>query len=185
MKSKTRSWFIAEKKNSKTSISLRVNSDIFARKVRLITEKGEQYGVANLEEALRMAEEANLDLVEISPNTDPPVCKILNYGKYRYDKEKQKKINKKKQHIVHVKEIRLRLNTGDNDLLIKLKKAKQFLQNGDKLKITVMFRGREINRKDIGILMLSKVEELLSEISKVDKKPNLEGHRLTLVLSPK
>jgi len=151
----------------------------------LITEKGEQFGVAKIEDALRMADEAQLDLVEISPNSKPPVCKILNYGKYRYDKEKQKKNNKKKQHVVHVKEIRLRLNTGDNDLLIKLKKAKKFLQNGDKLKITVMFRGREIQRKDIGILMLSKVEELLSEISKVDKKPNLEGQRLTLVLSPK
>ena len=139
----------------------------------------------NTNEALLKADNARLDLVEVSPNASPPVCKILNYGKYRYDREKQKKNNKKKQHIIHVKEIRLRLNTGDNDLIIKLKKAKKFLENGDKLKITVMFRGREIERKDVGQEMLYKVQELLSEISKVDKEPDLQGKRLSLILSPK
>ena len=164
---------------------IKINDKIKASKVRLIDENGNQCGIQLIQDALAKANNAELDLVEISPNSEPPVCKILNFGKYKYDREKQKKNNKKKQHIIHVKEVRLRLNTGDNDLLIKLKKAQKFLKNGDKLKVTVMFRGREIQRKDIGIEMLTKVQELLSDISKVDKEPNLEGKRLSLILSPK
>ena len=111
-------------------------------------------------------------------------CKILNFGKYKYDKERQKKINKKKQHVVNVKEIRLRPNTDKHDLVTKLKKGQKFLLNGDKLKITVMFRGREMHRMEDGITILKEVIEGLSDISKVDKQPSTEGRRISVVLSP-
>ena len=109
----------------------------------------------------------------------------MNYGKYRYDKEKQKKINKKKQHIIHVKEIRFRPNVDNHDLIIKLKKAEKFLLNGDKLKVTIMFRGREFARQESGYELLKKIKEVLTNIANVDQEPNLQGKRLSLVLSPK
>ena len=122
--------------------------------------------------------------MEISADSNPPVCKIIDYGKYRYEKQRQKKINKKKQHIIHVKEIRVRPNIGKNDLITKLKKGQKFLLNGDKLKITVMFRGRELHRMADGSRILDEVIEGLSNISKIDKKPNTEGRRISVVLSP-
>ncbi len=132
-----------------------------------------------------MANEASLDLVQIAGNADTVVCKILNYGKYRYDKEKQKKINKKKQHVIHVKEIRFRPNVGDHDLVIKLKKAEKFLLNGDKLKITVMFRGREFSRQESGYELLERIKNILLDIANIDQEPNMQGKRLSLVMSPK
>ena len=126
-----------------------------------------------------------MDLVEIAGNAKPPVCKILNFGKYRYDKERQIKINKKKQHVVTLKEIRLRPNTDKHDLLIKLNKAQKFLLKGHKLKVTIMFRGREILRQETGYNLLNNVKDVLSEISIVDKEPNMQGKRLSLILSPK
>ena len=132
-----------------------------------------------------MASEASLDLVQIAANTDPVVCKILNYGKYRYDKEKQKKINKKKQHIIHVKEIRFRPNVDNHDLVIKLKKAEKFLLNGDKLKITVMFRGREFSRQESGYKLLERIKNILLDIANIDQEPNMQGKRLSLIMSPK
>jgi len=132
-----------------------------------------------------MANEASLDLVEISSSTSPSVCKILNFGKYKYDKERQKKLNKKKQQIVNVKEIRIRPNTGKHDLIIKINKGQKFLLKGDKLKVTVMFRGREFLRTEAGYELLEQVKNILSEISVVDKEPNLQGKRLSLILSPK
>tara|TARA_Y100001970_G_scaffold288459_1_gene415791 strand:+ start:2881 stop:3279 length:399 start_codon:yes stop_codon:yes gene_type:complete len=132
-----------------------------------------------------MANEASLDLVQIAGNIDPVVCKILNYGKYRYDKEKQKKINKKKQHVIHVKEIRFRPNVGDHDLVIKLKKAEKFLLNGDKLKITVMFRGREFSRQESGYELLERIKNILLDIANIDQEPNMQGKRLSLIMSPK
>ncbi len=153
--------------------------------MRLIDENGKQYGVVDIEKALELAENASLDLVEIAPDAKPPVCKILNFGKYKYDKEKQKKINKKKQHVVNIKEIRLRPNTDKHDLIIKLNKAQNFLLNGDKLKVTIMFRGREFARKEIGYELLDKVKDILKDISQIDSEPSLSGRRITLVLSPK
>ena len=126
-----------------------------------------------------------MDLVEISPNIIPPVCKILDYGKFRYEKQKQVKNNKKKQHIVQVKEIRLRPNTGDHDLTTKLMKAQKFLLNGDKLKVTIMFRGREMSRRQAGIDLLERVKDVLDEIAKIDKSANMEGRRMSMILSPK
>ena len=138
-----------------------------------------------VQSAIIKAENAGLDLVEISPNTDPPVCKILDYGKYRYQKQKQVKINKKKQHTVQVKEIRLRPNTGDHDLTTKLMKAQKFLLSGDKLKVTIMFRGREMSRREAGMELLNRVVEILDEIAKIDKSANMEGRRMSIILSPR
>jgi len=151
----------------------------------VISNDGNQLGVVSIVDALEKAEQAGLDLVEISPNTTPPVCKILDYGKYRYEKQKQIKINKKKQHTVQVKEIRLRPNTGDHDLMTKLMKAQKFLLNGDKLKVTIMFRGREMARRDAGIDLLNRVKDILEEVSKIDKSAILEGRRMSMILSPR
>jgi translation initiation factor IF-3 len=153
--------------------------------VRVIGKDGDQLGVISIENALYNAEQVGLDLVEISPNTIPPVCKILDYGKFRYEKQKQVKINKKKQHTVQVKEIRLRPNTGDHDLTTKLMKAQKFLLNGDKLKVTVMFRGREMARRQAGVDLLDRVREILDEVAKIDKSANMEGRRMSMILSPK
>ena len=136
-------------------------------------------------EGLKKADNLNLDLVEISPNTNPPVCKILDYGKYIYEKQKLDKKNKKKQHVIHVKEIRVRPNTGDHDLLTKLSRAKKFLESGDKVKITVMYRGREMARQDMGIDTLNRVVDILDDFAEIDKQANMEGRRLSLILSPK
>mgnify|MGYP001433202199 CR=1 FL=1 len=162
-----------------------INHQIKSKKVRLIDETGKAIGIVDIDKALDIANQASLDLVEIASNSNPVVCKILNYGKYRYDKEKQKKINKKKQHIIHVKEIRFRPNVDDHDLIIKLKKAEKFLLNGDKLKVTIMFRGREFSKKESGYELLTKIKDVLTNIANVDQEPNLQGKRLSLVLSPK
>jgi len=151
----------------------------------LITETGEQKGIVKLEEAIELANNANLDLVEISPNGNPPVCKILDFGKYRFERQKKKKLNKKKQHIVHVKEIRIRPNTGSHDLITKVNKGQKFLLNGDKLKITVMFRGREMARKEAGAELLQKVVDILEEIAEIDKESSLEGRRMSVILRPR
>ena len=171
--------------NIKKNAKVRINQQISASKVRLIDENGKQCGIKLINDALEMAENASLDLVEIASNSDPPVCKILNFGKYRYDKERQEKLNKKKQHVVTVKEIRLRPNTDKHDLIIKINRAQQFLLKGDKLKVTVMFRGREFTRKEVGYDLLTQIKEVLQDISVVDKEPNLQGKRLSLILSPK
>ena len=164
---------------------MRINQEIKSDQVRLISSDGEQLGVVPLQEALNKADNIGLDLVEISPNTNPPVCKILDYGKYVYEKQKLDKKNKKKQHVVHVKEIRVRPNTGDHDLLTKLSRAKKFLEAGDKVKITVMYRGREMARQDMGVDTLNRVVEILDDFAEIDKQANMEGRRLSLILSPK
>ena len=170
-------------KNKKNDLP--INRQIKSRKVRLIDETGKALGIIDIDKALELANKASLDLVEIASNSDPVVCKILNYGKYRYDKEKQKKINKKKQHVIHVKEIRFRPNVDDHDLIIKLKKAEKFLLNGDKLKVTIMFRGREFSRQESGYELIEKIKKVLTNIANIDQEPNMQGKRLSLVLSPK
>ena len=151
----------------------------------MIDEKGKQAGVVTIQDAIEKAERVGLDLVEISPNVDPPVCKILDFGKYLYEKQKQKKINKKKQHVIQVKEIRLRPNTGDHDLLTKLNKAQKFVASGAKLKITVMFRGREMSRKEVGMELLKRVTDILDDVAKIDKEASMEGRRMSIILSPR
>ena len=141
--------------------------------------------MVTIKDALNKAEEAGLDLVEISPNVDPPVCKILDFGKYRYEQQKQKKLNKKKQHIVQLKEIRIRPNTGDHDLLTKLNKAQKFIAAGAKLKVTVMFRGREMSRQEAGMVLLKRVTDILEDVAKIDKEASMEGRRMSIILSPR
>ena len=164
---------------------MRINEQIKTDTVRLISSEGDQLGVVSLQDALNKAGNVGLDLVEISPNTNPPVCKILDYGKYVYEKQKLEKKNKKKQHVIHVKEIRVRPNTGDHDLLTKLSRAKKFLEAGDKVKITVMYRGREMARQDMGVDTLNRVVSILDDFAEIDKQANMEGRRLSLILSPK
>ena len=123
--------------------------------------------------------------MEISPNIDPPVCKILDFGKYQYERQKQKKINKKKQHVIQVKEIRIRPNIGDHDLLTKLNKAQKFISNGAKLKVTLMFRGREMKRIEVGTELLKRVINILDDVAKIDKEASLEGRRMSIILSPR
>ena len=164
---------------------MRINEQIKSDTIRLISNDGDQLGVVSLQDALNKADNVGLDLVEISPNTNPPVCKILDYGKYIYEKQKLEKKNKKKQHVIHVKEIRVRPNTGDHDLLTKLSRAKKFLEAGDKVKITVMYRGREMARQDMGVDTLNRVVSILDDFAEIDKQANMEGRRLSLILSPK
>lgn len=151
----------------------------------MIGESGEQLGIVSLEAAIQAAEEANLDLVEIAPNAVPPVCKILEFGKFRYEKQKKIKQNRKKQHVVQVKEIRLRPSIGDHDLQTKLNKAQKFIEEGSKLRFTVMFRGREMARMEVGRILLERVADILKEIAKVEKVPETEGRRMTLIMAPK
>lgn len=135
------------------------------------------------EKALQKAEASGLDLVEIAPQSNPVVCKLIDYGKYKFEREKKKKLNKKKQHIIQVKEIRLRPAISDHDLLIKLTKAQKFLAAGAKLKFTVMFRGREMSRMDIGTTLLERVAEILEDVAKIEKAPETEGRRMTQIMS--
>ena len=151
----------------------------------MIDQNSQSLGIVSIEQAILKAKDAMLDLVEISGDSDPPVCKILDYGKLRYEKQKQKKINKKKQHVIQLKEIRLRPNTDDHDLLTKVKRGYKFLESGAKLKVTVMFRGREMARQQSGVDLLNRVVQILEDVGKIDKKADLEGRRMSIILSPK
>ncbi len=153
--------------------------------MRTISADGEQLGVISLEEALEKAEIAGLDLVEIAPQSKPPVAKIMDFGKYRYDMQKRLKENKKKQHVIAVKEVRMRPAIGDHDLETKLNNAKKFLKDGSRLKVSLRFRGREMSRQDLGTQLLMRVVELLSEYGDVEKSPILEGRVMTMYFMPK
>ena len=137
------------------------------------------------DDALTMAQDIGLDLLEVSPNSDPPVCRILNYGKLKYEEKKKIQINKKKQHVIKIKEIRLRPRIEDHDLMTKLNMGKKFLSDGCKLKITLIFRGRELSRIDLGEIVMNRVLEELSEIAEVEKDIPLEGRRMSVILISK
>jgi translation initiation factor IF-3 len=137
------------------------------------------------DDALTMAQDIGLDLMEVSPNSDPPVCRILNYGKFKYEEKKKIQINKKKQHVIKIKEIRLRPRIDDHDLMTKLNMGKKFLSDGCKLKITLIFRGRELSRIDLGEIVMNRVLEELSEIAEVEKDIPLEGRRMSVILISK
>ena len=162
-----------------------MNEKITAKEVRLISVDGEQLGIVSTEEALDRAQEDGLDLMEVSPNADPPVCRILNFGKLKYEEKKKIQINKKKQHVIKLKEIRLRPRIEDHDLMTKLNMSKKFLNDGCKLKITLIFRGRELSRIDLGKDVMDRVIEELSEVAEVEKDIPLEGRRMSVVLSAK
>lgn len=164
----------------------RINEDIRVKEVRLIDQDGEQAGIVSIQQALEMAEQAELDLVEISPNAEPPVCRIMNYGKFLYEKSKTAKEQKKKQKVVQVKEIKFRPGTDEGDYQVKLRSLIRFLEDGDKAKITVRFRGREMAHQDIGFDVLERVKNDLAEISVVESAPGkLEGRQAVMVLAPK
>ncbi len=163
-----------------------MNGGIRAAEVRLIDEEGEQRGVVSLQEALVLAEEAGQDLVEISPNADPPVCKILDYGKFLYEQAKKEKVAKAKQHTVTVKGVRLSPKIGPNDLKTKAARAQEFLEEGNKVKVFVIFRGRMITHKELGSGILEQFIELVKDVANVEQAPRMDGPRnMTLLLAPK
>jgi translation initiation factor IF-3 len=152
--------------------------------VRLIDENGAQVGIVSIRDALSMAEERGLDLVEVAPNAVPPVCRILDYGKFRYEQSKKEREARKNQKQVEVKQIRLEPKTDDHDLEVKAKQARRFLLEGDKVKFNLRFRGREIFHQEIGLEMLERMAEELRDISIVEQRPTMEGRVLTLLLAP-
>ena len=165
--------------------SLKINHKIMAQDVRLILETGEDAGVVSKEDALRKAEDAGLDLVEISPQMTPPVCKLLDYGKHLYDLQKKKSLLKKKQKKVQIKEMQLRPAIGDHDYQVKLKNVRKFLDDGDKVRVILQFRGREMSHQEIGIALLDRVQKDTEDLGKVEFAPKFEGRRVNMVLAPK
>ena len=164
---------------------LPTNGQIRAKEVQVISETGEKLGVLSLKEALNIAEEKRLDLVLVAPNGNPPVCKIMNYGKYKFEQSKKEKEARKKQKAIEVKEIRITPNIEEHDFGFKLKNARKFIEDGNKLKITVKFRGREINNSKLGEDVLNRFIEGLEDIASVDRKPKLEGRNMFIMLSKK
>ena len=163
---------------------LRINDEIRASQVRLIDEQGNQVGITSLKEAQDMADDRNLDLVLMSPNAKPPVTRIMDYGKFKYDQEKKEKENKKKQKNVQLKETRFSLNIEDNDLQTKANQTKKFLNNGDKVKVSIRFRGRELGRKEPGYELMDKCNVMLDGYGKIEKNPKMEGRSLVMFLEP-
>ena len=161
-----------------------VNRDIKAKQIRVIDPDGKQLGIFDLEEALRMADEYGLDLVEVAPNAQPPVCRIMDYGKYRYQQAKKMKDAKKRQTIIQVKEVKLSPKTEEHDLRYKIQHIKRFLSEGNRAKITIVFRGREIAHPDVAKRVIDRILEELKDISIVDQVPKMEGRRMTFVLRP-
>ncbi|CAO5675832.1 MAG: Translation initiation factor IF-3 [Holosporales bacterium] len=163
----------------------KVNNDITASRVRLVGADGEMVGVVSRSEALKLARESSLDLVEVSPNAEPPVCKIINYGKYKYEQQKKKAEAKKKQKTIEVKEIQLRPMIGQHDLEIKTKAVRRFIEEGNKVKILMRFRGREMAHQEIGLNILLKVKDEFDPIVKVEVAPKLEGQQMIMIFAPK
>ncbi|MGD9953431.1 MAG: translation initiation factor IF-3 [Burkholderiales bacterium] len=165
--------------------SQRINGEITAPQVRLVGENAEQLGIVTVAEALRMAEERNVDLVEIAPMAQPPVCKLMDYGKFRYREQKKAHEAKLKQKQIQVKEIKFRPGTDEGDYKIKLGKLLQFLEDGDKAKVTLRFRGREMAHQEFGVRLLERVKADLEGVGVVEQFPKLEGRQLVMVLAPK
>ena len=162
-----------------------INEEIRAKEMRVISADGEQLGIMSREEALGLAEEKNLDLVCIAPKAEPPVCKILDYGKFKYDQQKKEKEAKKKQHTTQIKEIRLSTFIEDHDIMVKAKTGAKFLRDGNKLKVSLRFRGRERDYVSTGQEVMEKFAEAVSDVGDVEKKPKFEGRSLTMILTPK
>ena len=162
----------------------RINEEIRIRQVRLIDDLGAQLGVVDTESAMSMAREKGLDLVEVAPEAHPPVCKILDYGKYKYQISKKEHDARRKQHKVVVKEMRVRPKIDVHDLETKMKQARGFLQHGDKLQVNMVFRGREIGFKELGIKVMARIREGLSDVAKVEREPRQEGNRMIMLLQP-
>ncbi|MFA6471709.1 MAG: translation initiation factor IF-3 [Candidatus Latescibacterota bacterium] len=164
---------------------VRVNEQIQVSPIRLIDEEGKQVGVIPIEEALRLAENAHLDLVEVSPTAKPPVCRIMDYGKFKYEISKKVRTARKHRHVIHVKEIKLRSEISDHDFEFKMKHAEEFFQRGDKVKFTLVFRGREALHRDIGEEVLKRVTQALEDKAAVESGIRSEGRNLMLIMAPK
>ena len=162
-----------------------INEEIRAKEVRLIDAEGTQVGIVPIQEALAKAAEANLDLVNISPNAAPPVCRIMDYGKYRYEQQKKEKTAKKNQHVTEIKEIRLSASIEDHDVQVKAKTAMKFLQDGDKVKVSLRFRGRERDYTQLGFDAMAKFADMVSEYGVIEKPAKMEGRRMNMFLAPK
>ncbi len=163
----------------------RVNEDIRVPQVRLIDQDGEMLGVMTAREAVQRAFAVGLDLLEISPNAEPPVCKILDFGKFKYEQQKKKNEAKKKQKVVEIKEVKVRPNIDENDYQVKMRSMKSFIDEGDKVKVTLRFRGREMAHQDIGIKVLERIRNELDVLTKVEQMPKMENRQMVMVLSPK
>ena len=163
----------------------RINEEIRVREVHLIDKDGANRGTVPVAEAIRLAQEAGLDLVEISPNATPPVCKLLDFGKYKYAEQKKAAEARKKQKIVEVKEIKFRPMIDDHDYDVKMRSMVRFFEEGDKVKVTLRFRGREMAHQELGTRLLDRVKEDVSKFAKVESEPRLEGRQMVMVLAPR
>lgn len=177
-------FFIVYMEVNVISKELRVNEGIRTREVRLVDERGEQLGVMHPKEALQIAYDRGLDLVEVAPSAKPPVCRILDYGKYKYEQSKKEREAKKNQKIISIKEVKLRPNIEDHDFNTKVRNAVRFLEEGDKVKVTIMFRGREITHANNGRELCERVAAEVADIAKVEKAPKVEGRNMTMMLVP-
>ena len=164
---------------------MRINEEIRAREVRVIGSDGEQLGIMSGREAQQLAYEKHLDLVEIAPTAKPPVCRIMDYGKYRYEQQKREKESRKKQKTFDIKDVKLRPGIAEQDFNVKFKNAVRFLEDGDKVKVTIMFRGRELSHPELGEVLLNKMAAQLKEMAVVERQPKLEGKNMIMIVAPK
>lgn len=162
-----------------------MNQRIRAREVRVVGDAGEQLGVMTVQEALKRAEEAGFDLVEVAPTAVPPVCRIIDYARYKYEQEKREKEARKKQRVIHIKELRLGPKIGEHDYQFKLRYLEDFLKRGDKVKVTMMFRGREMTHTDIGRKIIDRLASDISAIGEIEEAPRLEGRIISMVIRAK
>ena len=163
----------------------RINEEIRVREVHLIDKDGANLGNIPIADALAKSQEAGLDLVEISPNADPPVCKLLDYGKYKYQEQKKQAEARKKQKVVEVKEIKFRPMIDDHDYLVKMRSMQRFFEEGDKVKVTLRFRGREMAHQELGVKLLERVKDDTGKLAKVESEPRVEGRQMVMVLAPR
>jgi translation initiation factor IF-3 len=168
----------------KDNKDININEKIKVREVRLIDDNGKQLGIVPTVEAIRMAKEQDLDLVEVSPKTNPPVCKIMDYGKFKYQLAKKAQEAKKKQTVIQIKEMKLGLKIQEHDLLFKIKHIREFLEDGCKVKVIVMFKGREILHKDMGEKLTQKIIEAIKDIGNLEQKPKFDGRNIVMVFAP-
>ncbi|MCG5548207.1 translation initiation factor IF-3 [Halorhodospira halochloris] len=163
----------------------RINDQITVPQVRLISSEGEQVGVVATDEALAQAEEEGLDLVEIDGNAEPPVCRAMDYGKFKFEQSKKQQAARKKQKQIQVKEVKLRPGTDEGDFQVKLRNLRRFLEDGDKAKVTIRFRGREMAHQELGKRLLDRVEQELEDVAVVDQRPRMEGRLMVMMMSPR
>ena len=164
---------------------IRVNAKIRAQSVRLVSEDGKQLGVVDIRDAMRMARDAGLDLVEVAPNVNPPVCRIMDFPRFKYEQEKREREAKKKQHVTHLKEVKIGPKIEEHDYQVKFRNVERFLKRGDKVKVTMRFRGREMQHIDLGRNVLDRLIKDSSDFGEVEKPPLLEGRIITMVFVPK